>query len=115
MKRSLVLIAIVFALLPSGCGTSKETSEMPEIQNEQLKRLSDEPIPIEDLEAFIEQTMAKANVAGLSCAIINDNEVVYRRTFGYKDQRDSFFCRIPQQAGLCVLDDVAGGGRRNRP
>jgi CubicO group peptidase (beta-lactamase class C family) len=87
MKRSLVLIAIVFALLPSGCGTSKETSEMPEIQNEQLKRLSDEPIPIEDLEAFIEQTMAKANVAGLSCAIINDNEVVYRRTFGYKDQR----------------------------
>jgi CubicO group peptidase (beta-lactamase class C family) len=97
MEKSLVLATIALALLLASCSTSRETSEMAAMQNEQLKRLSGESIPFEDLEAFIEQTMGKANVAGLSCVIINDSEVVYRGTFGYKDQL----------AGLTADEDTA--------
>jgi len=37
---------------------------------------------IVELEAFIEGTLERADVAGLSCAIINDGRVVYRKAFG---------------------------------
>jgi CubicO group peptidase (beta-lactamase class C family) len=43
-------------------------------------------VPTAELQAFIEQTMEKANVAGLSCAIINDGRVVYRKAFGHRDK-----------------------------
>ena len=91
MKRSLVLGTVstfaVAVLLLGGCGEPAGRSDMPEAPNEPLTSLNGEPIPIEELEAFIEETMEKANVAGLSCAIINHGEVVFRRTFGYKDMR----------------------------
>jgi CubicO group peptidase (beta-lactamase class C family) len=43
-------------------------------------------VSVAELQAFIEQTMEKANVAGLSCAIINDGRVVYRKAFGERDK-----------------------------
>jgi len=43
-------------------------------------------VPTAELQASIEQTMEKANVAGLSCAIINDGRVVYRKAFGDRDK-----------------------------
>jgi len=39
-------------------------------------------VPAAELQAFIERTIEKADAAGLSCAIINDGWVVYRKAFG---------------------------------
>ena len=52
-----------------------------------LSLLDGRSVPTAELQAFIEQTLAKADVAGLSCAIINDGRVVYRKAFGERDKR----------------------------
>jgi CubicO group peptidase (beta-lactamase class C family) len=51
-----------------------------------LRLLDGSSVPTAELEAFVEQTMGKADVAGLSCAIINDGRVVYRKAFGVRDK-----------------------------
>jgi CubicO group peptidase (beta-lactamase class C family) len=43
-------------------------------------------VPTVELEAFLQKTLEKANVTGLSCAIINDGRVVYRKAFGARDK-----------------------------
>ena len=45
-------------------------------------------ISTSELEVFIEQTMQKANVTGLSVAILNDLQLVYQKAFGYMDRKD---------------------------
>ena len=47
-----------------------------------LRRLDGRSVPTAELQAFIERTIEKADVAGLSCAIINDGRVVYRNLEG---------------------------------
>jgi CubicO group peptidase (beta-lactamase class C family) len=39
-----------------------------------------------ELHADVEQILEKANVAGLSCAILNEGRVVYRKAFGVRDK-----------------------------
>jgi CubicO group peptidase (beta-lactamase class C family) len=60
------------ALSPEGTGTS-------------LKTLDGGTVSSAELEAFILETMEEARVAGLSCAIINDSEIVYQKAFGLRD------------------------------
>ncbi len=79
MKRGLVLTATALAVLVASCGKSKEKTEM--------KHLDGETISVSELEAFIPKMLEIADVAGLSCAIINDGEIVYRKAFGYRDKR----------------------------
>jgi CubicO group peptidase (beta-lactamase class C family) len=50
-----------------------------------LKTLDGRPVSSAELEAFIIETMETAGVTGLSCAIINDSEIVYQKAFGLKD------------------------------
>ena len=38
-----------------------------------------------EVEAAISQAMGRGGVSGVSCAIINDSKIVYRKAFGYKD------------------------------
>jgi CubicO group peptidase (beta-lactamase class C family) len=52
------------------------------------KKLDGTSVSTAELEAFIEKTMEKADVPGLSCAIINDSQVVYQKAFGYKNKND---------------------------
>jgi CubicO group peptidase (beta-lactamase class C family) len=47
-----------------------------------LRLLDGHSVPTVELEAFVEKTLEKADVTGLSCAIINDGRVVYRKAFG---------------------------------
>lgn len=51
-----------------------------------LKALDGTPVSTAEMEAAIEQAMAKANVAGLSVAIINNNRIAYTHAFGYRDK-----------------------------
>lgn len=47
-----------------------------------LRLVDGSSVPATELTAFIEQTIEKADVTGLSCAIINEGRVVYRKAFG---------------------------------
>lgn len=51
-----------------------------------LRLLDDSSVPIVELEDLIEITLEKAQVSGLSCAIINDRHVAYCKTFGYMNK-----------------------------
>jgi CubicO group peptidase (beta-lactamase class C family) len=48
--------------------------------------LDGRPLAPAELEATIAQAMAKANVAGLSVAILNDGQIAYTHAFGYRDR-----------------------------
>jgi CubicO group peptidase (beta-lactamase class C family) len=51
-----------------------------------LRLLDGRSVPAVELEAWIGRTLEKAQVAGLSCAIINDSQVAYYETFGYMNR-----------------------------
>jgi CubicO group peptidase (beta-lactamase class C family) len=49
-----------------------------------LKRLDNDDTSVAAMEDNIRAIMEKGGVTGLSCAIINDSKIVYRKTFGLK-------------------------------
>jgi len=50
-----------------------------------LRLLDGGSVPTAELETAIEQSIEKAGAAGLSCAILNDGQVVFRKAFGCRD------------------------------
>ena len=85
MKRLILPLTIVVQLLALiGCSikTSDNGSDITQPIS-RLKRLAGDSISTTELEAFIEQIMEKGDVAGLSCAILNDSHIVYQKAFGY--------------------------------
>jgi CubicO group peptidase (beta-lactamase class C family) len=87
--KQLVLSTIILAqlmILPS-CGVKSRAKEASSNQDKtSLKTLDGGSITTTELEAFIVQTMEKADVTGLSCAILNDSQIVYQKAFGYKNR-----------------------------
>ena len=49
-----------------------------------LRLVDGSSMPTIDLDSFIEKTLEKADVSGLSCAIINNGQVAYRKAFGVR-------------------------------
>jgi CubicO group peptidase (beta-lactamase class C family) len=82
----LMLLALILSL-PACHGQAEYPAAKPEATGQAVKTLAGETVASGELEAFITQTMEKANVAGLSCAIINDGQIVYKQAFGFKDKR----------------------------
>ena len=61
------------------------TAPSPDQTETLLKTLDGGTVSNTELETSITETMEKAGVTGLSCAIINDSEIVYQKAFGLKD------------------------------
>ena len=68
------LIALI--IVSGSMGHAGETDE--------LKSLDGKRLPVPAMEAAVINIMEEARIPGLSCAIINDSKVVYRKTFGVK-------------------------------
>ena len=85
MTKRWWLAILAVALLLSSCAQSS-TTVTKTLTGPSLKTLDGGWVSIEELEAFVEDTMEKAGVTGLSCAIINDSQIVYRQAFGVKDK-----------------------------
>jgi CubicO group peptidase (beta-lactamase class C family) len=88
MKRlilSLLILVQLLALLGCSIQTGSEGSDMPETKV-RLKKLDGNSISTAELGAFVEQIMEKAEVPGLSLAILNDSQIVYQKAFGYKNK-----------------------------
>ena len=86
-NRILTLLALLSMLTGMVACDERPTPTVP-VPNQPagwLKTLQGETVSIPELEAFISQTMKAGGVTGLSCAIINDSEIVYRKAFGFKD------------------------------
>jgi CubicO group peptidase (beta-lactamase class C family) len=90
MKR-FVFLSIIFVQLLAlmACGVNHTIPKTePSLSPPSLKKIDGETIATSELDAFIEQMMQKANVAGLSVAILNDSQLVYQKAFGYRDKSD---------------------------
>jgi CubicO group peptidase (beta-lactamase class C family) len=84
---STIILAQLIALM--GCSINVKSDESGiDKATARLKTLDGKTISTAELEAFIEQTMEKAGVAGLSCAIINNSQIVYQKAFGYRNKDD---------------------------
>jgi hypothetical protein len=73
---------------------------------EALRLLGGTSVPAAELTAFIEETLGKAGVTGLSCAIINGGQGVYREAFG--DRNATTGARQAGQADYEALLTGAG-------
>ncbi len=82
--KKLILLPIFLVQLLSLMGCSLRSGNTQ--SKATLKKLDGKSISTVELEAFVEQIMEKADVAGLSCAIINDRQVVYRKAFGNRNK-----------------------------
>jgi CubicO group peptidase (beta-lactamase class C family) len=83
-----VLLILAFSLVLAGCaGQATPAPEIPQAKAS-LKKLDGNTTSIAELETFVEQIMEEADVAGLSCAILNDSQIVYQKAFGYKNKSD---------------------------
>ena len=90
MKRlilSLIILVLLLALLGCSVHTGSTGSGMPET-NAMLKKLDGNSISTVQLEAFVEQVMEKAEVAGLTLAVINNSQIVYQKAFGYMNKSE---------------------------
>lgn len=90
MRLKTLTLSILLAVLlgVAACGQRPTpTAPVPKQTARSLETLHGEPVSIPELEAFISQTMKEGGVTGLSCAIINDAESVYRKAFGFKDAK----------------------------
>jgi CubicO group peptidase (beta-lactamase class C family) len=85
MKTKLTSLFLLFVLTACG-GVPLLVTPAPGQTAGTLQSLTDESIAIPEMEAAIGEAMARAGVPGLSMAIINDHQVVYRRAFGVKDK-----------------------------
>jgi CubicO group peptidase (beta-lactamase class C family) len=84
---SLMMMVQLLAVMGCAVKTSSIGSSKTQAKS-RLKKLDGKFISTAELEAFIEQLMEKAIVAGLSCAILNDSRIVYQKAFGYKNRSD---------------------------
>ena len=82
-KRSWLAI-LTIALLLCSCNPSASTVSET-LEASALKTLDGGSVSLDELEGFVNDTMQRAGVSGLSCAIINDSQIVYRQAFGLKD------------------------------
>lgn len=84
-----VFIMVIQLMTLNACSANPKPSVIDQPpSNTSLKKLDGGSISTSELDAFIEQTMQKANVAGLSVAILNDSQLVYQKAFGYMDRKD---------------------------
>lgn len=85
MKRVAALLLLVTLLAPAACTNVPPVASLRH-DGEALKTLAGKPVSLAELEALIERAMEKANVAGLSVAIINDHQIAYTHAFGFRDK-----------------------------
>ena len=76
-----LILTVLLSILVSCKGNESKTAELT------LKSLSGKNTPISQIESSIEKVMKKAGVSGLSCAVINDGEIVYAKGFGHRHKR----------------------------
>jgi CubicO group peptidase (beta-lactamase class C family) len=88
-RLSFVFFIVIQLMALTACSMNPRPSVIDQPpSNTSLKKLDGGSISTSELDAFIEQTMQKANVAGLSVAILNDSQLVYQKAFGYMGRKD---------------------------
>ena len=84
---SLIILAQLLVFTGYSVKTKSNGSDSPQAKP-RLKKLDGKSISTTELEVFIEQTKEKADVPGLSLAILNDKQLVYQKAFGYRNKSE---------------------------
>lgn len=55
-------------------------------QTTEIKKINGKTISCSEVDKVVNELMNSANVTGLCLAILNENELVYLKTFGFKNR-----------------------------
>ncbi len=81
MKKRAVISFLLFFVLQVSFAQVKQN-----VSQKQIKRLDGTSISTSDIDKTIVHLMSAADVMGLGISVINDNKIVYTKTYGYKDK-----------------------------
>jgi CubicO group peptidase (beta-lactamase class C family) len=81
----LILTVIAFIYFSVDNSLEEQPNPSPFKNQKMIKRLDNSEISSDSLSAYITALMVKANVHGLAVSIINNNELVYQKLFGYRN------------------------------
>jgi CubicO group peptidase (beta-lactamase class C family) len=79
MKKLLLIFIFIFSTSVIFCQESNSA-------NVKIKKIDGNLVDLHQVENSIEKILEKAGVTGLSCAIINDSQVVYENGFGFRNK-----------------------------
>lgn len=82
-KTNLTILSLIFSI-----STEVFAQGFVVPQNPMLKRLDGSRISIAEIEQAVTRLMREARVTGLSLAILNDNKVVYVKSFGFRNREE---------------------------
>jgi CubicO group peptidase (beta-lactamase class C family) len=74
MKKNLLLFALLVSIAYSAVG-----------QQKQIQKPDGKSISVSDIDNVIKKLMDTAEVIGLNLGIINDNKIIYVKSYGYKN------------------------------
>jgi len=77
LKKIILLLIFIIFIIALGFSAGSENS---------IRQITGKVVLINDIEKNISKIMEKAGVSGLSCAVINDSEIVYKMAFGFRDK-----------------------------
>ena len=83
LKTSVLVLSLVMSISTGVCAQGSVVR-----QNPMLKRLDGSRISTAEIEQTVARLMREARVTGLSLAILNDNKVVYVKSFGFRNREE---------------------------
>lgn len=98
-KTPYMQVLLIFILLLTSCMTKEKSEKLLKEKLEYdsavltdsthsiISRIDGSEIDASNLEKKIKLLMDSANVTGLAIAILNDNQIVFRKAFGYANQQ----------------------------
>jgi CubicO group peptidase (beta-lactamase class C family) len=84
MKKGIIGIAIILGM--AGC-SSPESKPFPNASS--IKRLDGSAITASEIDGTVSRLMHAARVTGAGIAILNDGKIVYLKTYGFRDLKNS--------------------------
>ena len=83
LKTSLIVLSLILPI-----ATKVFAQDFAAPQTPMLKRLDGSHISIAEIEQTVTKLMQEARVTGLSLAILNDNKIVYVKSFGFRNKEE---------------------------
>lgn len=79
LKVGMIVCTAFFLFLPNAFANSAQ---------QYVKRIDGTKISTEDVDQTIKRLMLEAKVTGLNLAVLNDNKIVYVKSFGYRNKAE---------------------------
>jgi CubicO group peptidase (beta-lactamase class C family) len=89
IHSGVLLILLLAVLLPQGFTQSLKKQHAKMEFTQKIKRLDGSTISVDEIDRTVTRLMTAARVTGLSIAILNDEKIVYVKSFGFRNKEEN--------------------------